>query len=39
VVVSLVGVDALGAAAPPAGDYFFYCDIHPHAMQGKLVVK
>jgi plastocyanin len=21
-----------------AGDYFFHCDVHPHAMQGKLVV-
>jgi plastocyanin len=22
-----------------AGDYFFHCDVHPHAMQGKLVVS
>ena len=22
-----------------AGDYFFHCDVHPHAMQGKLVVR
>jgi plastocyanin len=25
--------------APKAGDYFFHCDVHPHVMQGKLVVK
>jgi plastocyanin len=26
---------------PPlkAGDYFFHCDVHPQAMQGKLVVR
>jgi plastocyanin len=22
-----------------AGDYFFHCDVHPQAMQGKLVVS
>jgi plastocyanin len=22
-----------------AGDYFFHCDVHPQAMQGKLVVR
>jgi plastocyanin len=22
-----------------AGDYFFHCDVHPHLMQGKLVVR
>jgi plastocyanin len=22
-----------------AGSYFFHCDVHPHAMQGKLVVR
>jgi plastocyanin len=22
-----------------AGDYFFHCDVHPRAMQGKLVVR
>jgi plastocyanin len=22
-----------------AGDYLFHCDVHPHAMQGKLVVR
>jgi len=25
--------------ALPAGSYFFHCDVHPGAMQGKLVVK
>jgi plastocyanin len=22
-----------------AGDYFFHCDVHPHLMQGRLVVR